>query len=295
MTDAPMPTKPTATARRADCVRIALEAGELLRSRFGRPGTIQGKGDVLDEDRMYDLVTEVDFLSEQLVLARIAELDPDALVLAEEGGLTRADRSMSMGADAGRDPAEAEELWLVDPIDGTINFAHGVPHFCVSIACWRRGEPVAGAIVDPMIGETFSFEWDDAETGSERASFHDGARVHLGAGPLSTNSLLTIGGGGPALRPLMRRFRSWRRIGSAALALAWVGVGRCGAYVQTGDLSPWDWAVGVPFVEAAGGVVADGTGQPWRPRLQGVSGVIAAPSNIHSDILGDAVAAGSDR
>ncbi|MCW2949894.1 MAG: suhB 2 [Thermoleophilia bacterium] len=287
-------TKPTASARRADCVRIAVEAGELLRMRFGQPGEIQGKGVEHDHERIYDVVTEVDFLSEQLILTRIAELDAHALVLAEEGGLTRADRSAALGDVDGRNASEADELWLVDPIDGTINFAHSVPHFCVSVACWRRGEPLAGAIVDPMIGETFSFEWDDAAAGTTRAAYHDDLRIELGDGPSTTNSLLTIGGGGPSLVPLMRRFRSWRRLGSAALALAWVGVGRCGAYVQTGNLSPWDWAVGAPFVEAAGGVVTDGGGASWEPRLHGVTGVIAGSRLVHETIARQAAEADVD-
>ncbi|MCW2923969.1 MAG: Inositol(or 4)-monophosphatase [Thermoleophilia bacterium] len=275
----------SATQRRADCERIGLEAAALLRSRFGDPGEIQGKGEPDDVDRIYDVVTEVDFASERLVLGRIAELAPSAFVLAEEGGLTDAD-----GVRSEVRPEAAEELWIVDPLDGTVNFAHGVPHFCVSIACWRGGAPVAGAIVDPMVGETFSFERDpDGEGGA----FHDGAPIHLGEGVAPSRTLLTIGGGGPSLVPLMRQFRSWRRIGSAALSLAWTGSGRCGAYVQPGLLHPWDWAVGVPFIQAAGGVVTDGGGLDWTPRLSGTTGLIAASRTVHADIAELAAAAGA--
>jgi myo-inositol-1(or 4)-monophosphatase len=283
MTDAASPTLPSAATRRAECVRIALEAGELLKSRFGHPGEIHAKGQTDDLERMYDVVTEVDFLSEKLILSRIAELDPGATVLAEEGGFVRADGTPRDGDDAAT-PDELAEVWLIDPIDGTINFAHGLPHFCVSIACWRGAQPVAGAIVDPMIGETFSFEWDDAAAGTRRTAYHDDRVVDLGAGRPTIDSLLTIGGGGPKLRPIMRQFRSWRRIGSAALALAWVGVGRCGAYLQPGNLSPWDWGVGAPFVQAAGGIVTDAGGRDWHPRLHGVTGVIAGSSTVHATI-----------
>ena len=258
----------------------------LLRSRFGDPGLVRDKGVPGDHDRLYDVVTEVDDLSERLVLGRIAELCADAVVLAEEGGLTDTD-----GIRLDTPPAEADELWVIDPLDGTINFAHGIPHFCVSVACWSHGRPVAGAIVDPMVGETFSFEWVDE---NDRAAFHEGQRLRLGDGGSPHQSLVYIGGGGPALVPLLRRFRSWRRMGSAALALAWVGSGRCGAYVQPGMLHPWDWAVGAPFVLAAGGVITDGAGAPWLARLSGTTGIIAAPRGIHTDIV-DLAAAASAR
>lgn len=274
----------SARARRADCERIAREAGDLLRSRFGNPGVIQGKGVPGDVERLYDVVTEVDHLSEQLVLGRIADLNPAALVLAEEGGYTAADGTRSDVDDA----EHVEELWLVDPLDGTVNFAHGVPHFCVSIACWRRGVPYAGAIVDPMVGETFSFE---READGSQAAWHETLRVDLGDGPAPHESLVYVGGSGSRLTPLLREFRSWRRLGSAALALAWTGTGRCGAYVQPGMLHPWDWAVGVPFIEAAGGAVTDAEGRAWTNGLRGTTGVIAASRGMHADVV-DWAAAG---
>jgi len=276
----------SAADRRIDCERIGREAAVLLRSRFGDPGEVRDKGVPNDFERMYDVVTEVDDLSEQLVLGRIHELNPDALVLAEEGGITTAD-----GTRSDLDPAAAEELWIVDPLDGTINFAHGIPHFCVSIACWRRGEPVAGAIVDPMVGETFSFE---RRSSTDQAAYHEGRRLELGEGADPARSLIAIGGGGGvSLAPVLREFRSWRRMGSAALALAWTGSGRSGAYVQAGMLHPWDWAVGVPFIQAAGGVVTDGGGVDWPGRLTGTTGVIAGSRQIHAAIAADAAVAGA--
>ena len=276
---------PDAATRHDQCVAIAEAAAELLRSRFGDPGQVRGKGTAEEIERMHDVVTEVDELSERLVLDRIAALNPDATILAEEGGLTTA-----TGDRVDVDPADAEEFWLVDPLDGTINFAHDVPHFCVSIACWRRGHPVAGAIVDPMVGETFSFEQHPDGTAIAR---HNGRVITLSDEVVAARSLLAVGGGGPSLVPLIRRFRSWRRLGSAGLALAWTGVGRCGAYVQTGLLHPWDWAVGVPFIEAAGGRVTDGGGLDWTPRLSGTTGVIAASPAIHAEIADLAAAAGA--
>lgn len=283
MGDAESAPAASARSRRDACEQIAGEAATLLRSRFGNPGVVRGKGVADDLERLYDVVTELDDLSEALVLRRIAELNPDALVLAEEGGYTAADGTRTHDED----PEQVEELWLVDPLDGTVNFAHGVPHFCVSVACWRRGVPYAGAIVDPMVGETFSFE---RESSGEQGAWHDSTRVDLGEGPAPHEALVYVGGSGSRLTPLLRGFRSWRRLGSAALALAWTGTGRCGAYVQPGMLHPWDWAVGVPFVEAAGGVVTDADGRPWTNRLAGTTGVIAASRGMHREVVGWATA-----
>jgi myo-inositol-1(or 4)-monophosphatase len=287
LADRPTPTSDhvsAAAGRRADCERIAQEAAKLLRSRFGNPGEVRDKGVPNDLERLYDVVTEVDNLSEELVLGRIAELNADAVILAEEGGFTDALGATLELADAG----DADELWLVDPLDGTINFAHGVPHFCVSVGCWRNGQPFAGAIVDPMVGETFSFERSSAD---DQAAFHDGTRIDLGEGSEPSVSLLCLGGGGSGMRNLQVQFRSWRRLGSAALALAWTGTGRCGAYVQPGQLHPWDWGVGVPFIVAAGGVVTDAGGRTWSSRLTGTSGVIAATPRVHAAIRDLAVTA----
>jgi myo-inositol-1(or 4)-monophosphatase len=277
--------------RRIECEAIAREAGALLRSRFGRPGVVTGKGVERAGDRVYDVVTEVDYLSEQLVLERIAQADPEAVVLAEEGGLVRAaDPTQAIAGDVDAYAAE-HELWLVDPLDGTVNFSHDVPHFCVSIACWRAGLPVAGAIFDPMIGELFSFHWDDPDAKEPRRAFHDGEPV----APLSEHgadaAMVYVGGSGNIkLVPVLRAFRSWRRLGSAALALAWVGVGRCGAYIQPGYLNSWDWGAGAPFVLAAGGVITHPDGSLWSSAPSSTNGLVAATPHVHHDVA-DAVAA----
>lgn len=266
-------TTTSAAARRADCERIALEAAELLRSRFGDPGEIQDKGDIQSR---YDVVTEVDVLSEQLVLGRIGELAPDALVMAEEGGLTRSD-----GVLVDEDPAEAAELWIVDPLDGTINFAHEIPHFGVSVACWRHGQPVAGAIVDPMVQECFSFE---REPDGPTAAFHGERRLHLEPSIVPAVSIVYLGSTALRIPQVVQRFRGTRQLASAALALAWTAAGRCGAYIQPGGLQPWDWAVGAPLVQAAGGIVTDIGGVEWPARLRGGTGILAAAPGVHREL-----------
>ena len=263
----------TARDRRLDCERIAREAAGFLRSRFGNPGVVSDKG---DPSEWYDVVTEVDVLCEQLVLSRIAECNPHALVLAEEGGLTAAD-----GSRVEVDPASVHELWIVDPLDGTVNFAHDVPHFAVSIACWRRGVPFAGAIADPMVGEVFSFEQPvDGEAGA----FHDGKQITLVDPGGAANALVYVGSSAARIPELVRQFRGVRQLASAALALAWTSVGRCGAYVQLGGLNSWDWAVGVPLIVAAGGVVTDSALDPWSVPLEGRTGIVAAAPSVHAEV-----------
>ena len=265
----------TATQRRADCERIAREAARLLKSRFGDPGVVSDKG---DPAVYYDVVTEVDFLSEQLVLGLIHECAPEAFVLAEEGGMTGIGGVVEEVAD----PSAVEELWIVDPLDGTINFAHGIPHFAVSVACWRNGEPFAGAIADPMVGELFSFERTSAD---DQSAWHDGRRVELADPGGAGNTLVYVGNSASRMPELVAKFRGVRQLASAALALAWVGVGRCGAYVQLGSLNSWDWAAGVPFIHAAGGVVSDQTGHGWPAPLIGTTGIVAAAPSVHADVV----------
>lgn len=261
-------------ARRGDCERIAHRAAELLRSRFGDPGVISRKGE--GESLRFDLVTEVDVLAEQLVLEGIAEVAPSAFVLAEEGGLTT-----PTGEPVDVLPDDAEELWIVDPLDGTINFAHDIPHFAVSVACWRDGQPFAGAIVDPMVGETFSVEVGGPDGD---VAFKDGEPVRMMDPDGAGNAIVYIGSSVRRQPDVIARFRGCRQLASACLALAWTGVGRTGAYLQQGGLNPWDWAVGVPFVIAAGGVVTDADGGEWRSPLTAPTGLVAAAPSVHADL-----------
>ena len=176
---------------------------------------------------------------------------------------------------------DSHELWLVDPLDGTINFAHNIPHFAVSVACWRDGEPTAGAIADPMVGELFSFERDPD---GRSAAFHDGVELPQLPPGRAGDSLVYIGSSVRRLPEVLSRFRGTRQLASAALALVWTGVGRTGAYVQSGGLNPWDWGVGAPFIEAVGGTVTDEGGTEWPAPLSGTTGIIAAASGVHAEI-----------
>lgn len=265
-------TPSTTQVRHVELIEpMARAAGGLLRERFGNPGPITGKGQLHDTDRIYDVVTELDFACEQLIVESIRALSPNAVVLAEEGGVSLANPDQPIAT-----LADAEDLWLVDPLDGTVNFAHSIPFFCVSIARYQCGVPVAGVIYDPMLDELFAFEGDEATRNGEPIS------VRQGKSP--NESILGVGSLGTRAQVVAREFRSWRRMGSAALSLAYVACGRYDAYVQLGNLAPWDYGTGAPLVLAAGGTLTDHLLEQWIHPLEGMTGVVAAPQGIHARI-----------
>jgi myo-inositol-1(or 4)-monophosphatase len=222
---------------------IAREAGALLRDFYHRGVTTEYKGDV-------DLVTEADRASEALIVARLKERLPSHGVFGEEGT---------------RQGLENEFRWYIDPLDGTTNFAHGFPAFCVVMGCERRvpglaanqdGEMVAGVIYDPLRDEMFS-----AERGG--GAKLNGKAIHVSKAKLLQESLIATG------FPSHKRHRSpnvhfyqeftlrshgVRRAGSAALDLAYVACGRLDGYWEF-KLNPWDTSAGYLLVEEAGGAV----------------------------------------
>jgi myo-inositol-1(or 4)-monophosphatase len=230
----------------ATAADAALAAGRLARQYFRQDLTIIKKGPI-------DLVTEADVAVEQEIRARIARRFPSHTFLGEESG----------GATAPGVPFR----WIVDPIDGTTNFAHGLALFCTSIALEVDGQVVVGAVYDPMADELFT-----AERGQ-------GARLNgrrLGVTTVNTliDSLLVTGF--PYISTderreqltLFGRFlsesRAVRRLGSAALDLSYVAAGRFDAFWEQG-LQPWDVAAGVLLVEEAGGRATDYGGGVYSP------------------------------
>jgi myo-inositol-1(or 4)-monophosphatase len=240
---------------------IAREAGELLMGYFARHLPIEYKGDV-------DLVTEADRASEALIMERIRARFPRHDVLGEEG--TRRE----IGSDY---------KWYVDPLDGTTNFAHGFPVFCVSIGLEYKGQMIAGAVYDPARGEMFS-----AEKGS-------GACLNQGRIQVSKTSNLPeslVATGFPSHKrhknpnihfyhQITLRTHGVRRAGSAALDLASVASGRFDGFWEF-NLNPWDLAAGVLLVEQAGGQVTGFHGQPFRLEDRDV---VASNGLIHADLL----------
>ena len=234
----------------------AARAGALLRARSREPQEVSFKGDI-------DLVTATDREAERLIVEAISEAFPEHGIVAEES-------APRPGRDGHR--------WYVDPLDGTTNFAHGYPHFCVSIALARDDDLLLGLVYDPMREETFS---------ALRAG---GARLNgspIGVSDTRAFGRALLGTGFPYdrrqhtdfylayLAEAMRRTQGVRRGGSAALDLCYVACGRLDAFWEW-KLHPWDTAAGRLIVEEAGGRVTDFAGLPHR-----LSGEETAASNTH--------------
>jgi myo-inositol-1(or 4)-monophosphatase len=222
---------------------IAREAGALLRDFYHRGVRTEYKGDV-------DLVTEADRASEALIVSRLRAAFPDHGIYGEEGT---------------REGLDGEFRWYVDPLDGTTNFAHGFPAFCVVLGCERRapglsadedGEMVAGVIYDPLRDEMFSAARGEGAT-------LNGEAIHVSRTDTLDESLIATG------FPSQKRHRSpnihfyqeftlrshgVRRAGSAGLDLAYVACGRLDGYWEF-QLNPWDTSAGYLLVEEAGGKI----------------------------------------
>jgi myo-inositol-1(or 4)-monophosphatase len=222
---------------------IAHEAGALLMDCFDKHIKIEYKGDA-------DLVTAADRKSEALIRERIHRLWPDHDVLGEEGGLS----------DTG-----SEYRWYVDPLDGTTNFAHGYPVFCVSLALEHKDEMIAGLCFDPTRNETFT-----AERG--KGSRLNGSPIHVSKTTKLAESLVATGfpshkrHKNPNIyfyHQITLRTHGVRRAGSAALDLCSVACGRFDGFWEF-NLNPWDTAAGVLIVEEAGGRVTNFSGGPFQ-------------------------------
>jgi myo-inositol-1(or 4)-monophosphatase len=244
-----------------DIEPIIREAGALLMSYFQRRIGYEYKGDV-------DLVTEADRASEKFLAERLRARWPGFGILGEEG--TKSD-------------LEAEYRWLVDPLDGTTNFAHGFPVFCISIALVRGEELIAGFLYDPTRDEFFS-----AEHGA-------GAKLNGAAMRVSKTQTLSesiLGTGFPSHKrhknpnvhfyhQLTLRSHGLRRAGSAALDLANVASGRYDGFWEF-NLNPWDTAAGVLLVREAGGSVTRFDGSPF---LLNSKEVLASNGIIHQELM----------
>ena len=220
-------------------ISLAREAGTLLADRIDGPRDIDFK-------QKADLVTDADRASEALIVERIRTNFPAAAILGEEGGVY---------------PGSGDERFIVDPLDGTTNYAHGYPLFCVSIAYERAGVLEAGAIYGPMIGELYAAR--------------RGAAATLNGNPIAVSPVASVSealvctGFVPSryernaanFATLSHTAQAVRRDGSAALDVAFVAVGRFEAFWEW-DLKPWDMAAGAVIVEAAGGSVSAIDGSP---------------------------------
>lgn len=235
--------EPDRLALRATAFTVAGQAADLV-SRM-RSGALRFGGDVTSKSNETDVVTEADTASERLVRARLAELRPGEPVLGEEEG----------GRDSG-----AAVSWVVDPIDGTVNYLYGWPMYTVSLAAWFGGESVAGAVVDVAGGRVFSAARDYGAWlhvgGSElRLRAADTERLDLAL--LSTGFAYDAGRRtrqAKVMSELIGRVRDFRRGGSAAFDLCAVAAGWLDGFYERG-LNRWDWAAGALIAHEAGAVV----------------------------------------
>ncbi len=241
---------------------LALGAGSILMRYYSKPHRIKHKHNA-------GIVTEADRFAEDHIIKKIYRKYPESSIIAEESGESRGDNSL---------------CWILDPLDGTSNYAHGFPWFCVSLGLHVEGKAYAGVIFQPISGEMFY-------TQAKRGAFLNGSRIHVSRESRISDSLLGTGfyySKGRELREEIKVFhkaneiaRAVRRPGSAALDLAFVACGRYDGFWERG-LSPWDVAAGFLLVEEAGGIITDYRGRPISVFDREV---VATNGKIHKRLL----------
>lgn len=241
-------------------MEAAREAGQFLKHSVGKVRTIEVK-----QGEVRNLVSEIDKGSEERIIGMIRRRYPTHAILAEESGASA---------------TTADTRWIIDPLDGTTNFLHGVPIFSVTIGIEHKGEIVAGVVYDPNLDEMFS-----AERGS--GAFLNGRRVTTSVSTELISSLLVTGfpydlaaDPGSAVEhfvEFLMAARGMRRLGSAAIDLAYVAAGRFDGFWEV-NLNPWDMAAGALLVTEAGGTVSGYAGEPLN--IYGKK-VVASNGHIH--------------
>jgi len=258
-----LPESTTGRAVLEVATHAASEAGRILNDRY------QGEKRISYKPGRSNIVTDVDLLSEERIKALLRDEYPDFGTIAEESDEVVGDSSYS---------------WIIDPLDGTRNYAHGVPHFCVSIALARDGDVVLGVIHDPVRGETFSVE-------KGQGAFLNGSSIAVSRRTSLQASLVGFDMGYSVERgremlevanALWPGVEAVRVMGSAALGLAYAACGRLDIYINL-SLSAWDLAAGMLLVHEAGGLVTDPDGQP---STTGSTSIIAANQAIHAEFMG---------
>jgi myo-inositol-1(or 4)-monophosphatase len=214
---------------------IARQAGAVLMEGYGNVRHIQQKG-------IIDLVTEFDKGSEAVIISSIQQKFPDHAILAEESG---------------HNQTISEYQWVIDPLDGTTNFAHGIPIFSVSIGLWRNNSPIVAVVYDPFRNEMFSAELGRGATLNNH-SIHVSSETDLGQAVISTGfpyDLRTNPQNNLAqFVQFQLRTQAVRHLGSAALDCSWTAMGRLDGYWEFG-IKPWDIGAGALIVREAGGRV----------------------------------------
>ncbi len=236
---------------------LARQAGRLLAEKLNRHNQIYYKGTI-------DLVTEADKMSEELILGEISRRYPEHGILSEESAAKNEQASLR---------------WIIDPLDGTTNYAHGFPFFCVSIALEQGGVVVLGAIYDPTRDDLFF-------ASRARGAYLNGKKLHVSSEHDLSRSLLATGfpydirvsqdNNLNFFNAMAKKAQAIRRPGAAALDLAYLASGRIDGFWEL-KLKPWDTAAGSLLVTEAGGMISDMTGGAWHldsPNLLASNGLI---------------------
>ena len=259
------PKSPTMTIM----IRAAFAATRSLKRDFGEVEHLQ-----FTEKGPGDFVSNADIYAQKVIRQHLLKARPDYGFLGEEG-----------------DPAEGNgtHRWIVDPLDGTTNFMHGLPHFAISIALEHQGDIVAGLVLNPATDELF---WAEKGYGAflETPNLIRSRRLRVAGRRTVGNALVATGIPTPSrsrhdeylrsLRPAMAQTAGVRRFGAAALDFAFVAAARFDAFWEF-DLSPWDVAAGILLVREAGGMVSDLAGEPYR--LGGPS-ILATNFDLHEPL-----------
>ena len=237
----------------------AREAGALLLEHVHAPLQIEEKA------QRADLVTQADRASEAAIVERLRAEFPQATILGEEGGVRR---------------GTSQERWIVDPLDGTTNFAHGYPLFCISIAYERDRELLAGVVYAPMMNELFAAERGAGAT-RNASPMRVSSIAHVADAMLCTGfKPFDYETNAPYFARASHKAQAVRRDGAAALDLAYTAMGRFDGFWEF-DLAPWDTAAGVLLVREAGGCVSALDGSPYD--LSGRT-VLASNGAIHAEL-----------
>lgn len=258
----------------AVAINCAAKAGEWIKTKLGSYVSLNLKYSP------HDLVTEIDKGSEKMIRSLIMTHFPTHAFLGEEGVEPGPEASAAALASV----QDAEYLWIVDPIDGTTNFVHGFPFFCVSIALAHKGEVILGVVYDPSKDELFI-----AERG--KGAYVHGRRMRVSQETKLEDSLIATGfpADRDAALPLNMRqltavvpkVRNVRTAGSAALHMAYVAAGRLSGFWEAG-LNAWDMAAGALLIQESGGRVTDTDGKPYH---LGVRNVVATNGGVHDELI----------
>lgn len=245
-------------------VQAALKAGDLLKSGFGTQFQINSK------EGKHNLVTEYDHNSEELIISFIKEHYPEDNFLSEECGHLE------------KKPSSYE--WIIDPLDGTVNFAHGIPMFAVSIGARKDNELILGVVYQPITSELFIAE-------KNAGAYLNGKELKTSKTKLLSQSILATGFPYNLLEnphhcierfmEILRMGLPVRRIGVAALDLVYLAAGRFDGFFEV-SLAPWDMAAGILIIEEAGGRVSDWTGKPFD--MEAKTPIMATNQIIHEEL-----------